>query len=536
MSVCIFCFSLLVFICGIRSQEVTGFDSRFYLFALEMWEDGLKFFPTTYHQPYPDYTALSTALIYCVAKLFGGMNKLVAVLPTAIAAAATVVFTYLIGNLYHRRWGFYAVSFLLMTIGFLHDARSICIDIDITLLTTMCFYFLCSNQINNNHHKDVWIYLLLVIGFMFRGPIGLIIPAGVAMSYYAVDLQFKKLIHVGLISFALLIICTLMLLLIAYTQGGFAFVHAVFGMQGFNRINNYFLPYYFYFTNSFTTYSLCYPIVILVLLQFMMQQSQRCPIILFRLFAWILVIMIGMSIPGDKKPRYILPLAPALALCASYSLLAGPQQKILFLCKRILLNCLTILPSAFLFLVCSVPVYLEHHHFALNLPIVNVALILLLLQVFVITFRKRQIMVTVAACSFLMTYIAIVEPISLYLDRGGYFVRQIEQLRWAQNQNQNQNQNLNHSQNQEIPLVFYQEPPDGLPIKYIIHLQPHHPYPQFINSQQALLDFQGPAFFVTNADTFSALPMNIKMNLTMIAKNTFAHTAIVVFKKRRDKT
>jgi len=87
----IFIVSLFLFTWGVNSQEIISFDSRFYLFALEMWRHGISWFPTTYLEPYPDYTVASTVLIYGAASLFGGLTKFTAVLPSAIAAAITVV-------------------------------------------------------------------------------------------------------------------------------------------------------------------------------------------------------------------------------------------------------------------------------------------------------------------------------------------------------------------------------------------------------------------------------------------------------------
>lgn len=46
------------------------------------------------------------------------------------------------------------------------------------------------------------------------------------------------------------------------------------------------------------------------------------------LIAWTLVIMIGMSIPDDKKARYILAMAPAIALIAAYPFAMQWRKKI----------------------------------------------------------------------------------------------------------------------------------------------------------------------------------------------------------------
>src|SRR5436853_4703271 len=109
----LFFFSLILFTWGISSQEVIGFESRFYLFAQEMWQNGPSWFPTTYHEPYPDYPGLSTFLIYLSARAAGSLNKLAAIFPSAVAAALTVVMTYAIGALHSKRWGICAVFLLL---------------------------------------------------------------------------------------------------------------------------------------------------------------------------------------------------------------------------------------------------------------------------------------------------------------------------------------------------------------------------------------------------------------------------------------
>src|SRR3990167_7901559 len=111
----IFGISLFFFLWRQSSQEIIGFDSRFYLFALEMWRHGPNWFPTTYHKAYADYPVTSTFLIYIAAHLIGHLNKLTAVLPTAFAVSAMLSITYLIGALHEKRLGWYAVFLSLMT-------------------------------------------------------------------------------------------------------------------------------------------------------------------------------------------------------------------------------------------------------------------------------------------------------------------------------------------------------------------------------------------------------------------------------------
>ena len=94
----LFFFSLFLFTWGLSSQEVIGFDSRFYLFAQEMSRNGLSWFPTTYDHPYPDYPASAILLIYLLGDLFGTLNKFIAVLPDRLHGCVDGIF-----HLFNRR-------------------------------------------------------------------------------------------------------------------------------------------------------------------------------------------------------------------------------------------------------------------------------------------------------------------------------------------------------------------------------------------------------------------------------------------------
>ncbi len=330
----IFCVGAIVFTVGLSHQEIIGFESRFYLFALEMWRHGPSWFPTTYQQPYPDYPVTATFLIYLTAHMLGGLNKLAAVLPSALAAAMTLSVTYLIGALHNRRWGFYAVLFLLFTNTFLSEARTISLDQYTTLITVLCFYLVYQK-------RSLWFVLpLLVLGFAFRGPIGLVIPTGVLCVYYLLEKDVKKLLFIGCASVFLLGICSAILFMLAYHVGGMAFVQDVVRMEIVGRIHDIDVPpYYFYFVESIGAYAITFPLGILIFLGLGSQLFKKnLPVdlqFMQKLLGWVLVILIGLSIPADKKIRYILPMAPALALFCAYLFMAIQEKKYFFYLRRI---------------------------------------------------------------------------------------------------------------------------------------------------------------------------------------------------------
>lgn len=525
----IFIGSLFIFILGLNSQEIIGFDSRFYLFAQEMLRYGINWFPTTYHQIYPDYPATSTVLIFMTANLMDGLNKFTAVLPSAVAAAFTLTVTYAIGALHNKRWGLCGVFFMLLTLAFLKSARSISLDMYPTLMTACCFYLIYSADILEKPYRAWLIFPFLILGFAFRGPIGLVIPVGVVCTYYLFDLKFKKLFVTGLLSLFLLILSVALLLVIANHVGGHRFVQDVLRMQVLGRIDNSFQPPYFYFVDGLWNYALSFPVACLVLLGgFYYRIANRRFItpeikLLMKLFGWMVIIMIGMSIPGDKKIRYILPMVPAVALIAAYPFAAPPQEKYFTFLRKLLLTFFAFLPFLLLAGIVYVSSYTNKN--ALNIGI-QYSVIMLLLAVlqfisFLICFPKKSnlrpiFLFIIAVLSVAITNMFVMERIELFIDRGRDFVQQVEAIRIR-----------DHAH-----LVFYRERPDGLPIKYLINMPyslPSREQPMFIDNAESLAAYTSPAFFVASESYFDELPKEIGAKFQVVARDSLGHIKVVVF-------
>lgn len=517
-----FC-SLVLFTWGLSSEEIVGFESRFFLFAKEMWQTGINWFPTTYFQPYPDYPATSTILIYFAAKLFGGLNKLTAVLPTAIAASFTIVFTYLIGSLHSKRWGFYAVCFLFLTISFLKGARSITLDMYPTMITACCFYLVYSADFAKRSARLWLLFPLLFLSFAFRGPIGLVIPTGVICSYYLIDKNYRKLFFIGCVALLLLIICTGALLALAQHVGGHAFMNDVLHMEVMGRMDSSNLPVFFYFTDAIGKYALSYPVACLVLLgvaYYYFYANKKLPEIDFlaKLFGWMLIILVGMSIPGDKKIRYILPMVPATALIAAYPFVVTTNEKYFVIIASLLQKFFLLLPIILIVATESVFYYANFHDIQISIPYFAIISFLAIMQFinFWLFYRYKShttFIFAVAALTLAIIQIYVIEPIELYVDRAKAFVLAMESLR-AQD----------HAR-----LVFYKENPDGLPIKYIVNM-PQEEKPVYINSAQELQAYPAPTFFVTKVNNFDELPPVLADKFTIVGNDTLGHIRVVVFK------
>jgi 4-amino-4-deoxy-L-arabinose transferase-like glycosyltransferase len=525
----LFFFSLLLFTWGLLAQEVIGFDSRFYLFAQEMWQHGPSWFPTTYDQPYPDYPASSILLIDLFAHLFGGLNKLVAVLPTAIMASITIVFTYLIGELRQLRLGLYAIFFMLLTVAFFKAARSITLDMYTTMVTAACFYLIYSADVQQKF-KRVWlIYPLLLIGFAFRGPIGLVVPAGVIASYYLLNRNVKQFFITGFLAFILLAISTLLLLTIAKHVGGETFMQAVLRMEVLGRMQASKLPFYFYFVESLGSYAIAYPLALLtiigVIYYALIKRMHMAHIhLLVMLMGWMLIVLVGMSIPGDKKVRYILPMMPSIALLAAYSFVALPQEKFFRYVQKFLLTLFLFFPA--LCLLASEIVFINERKYGLRAGIHYLPLMTLfsLLQLgsfwcyyrfFNRVFMREVAVLFFATLSFAVGEIKVLEPIELHIDKARSFVIAIEKER-------------KHAHAQ---LVFYKENQDSMPIKYLINM-PEREKPLFIQQTSDLEKFKAAAFFVTSAENFMQLPPALISKFRIVGNERLGHVPVVVFTRK----
>lgn len=513
----IFFVCILLFTWGLRYQDIIGFETRFYLFALEMWRNGFTWFPTTYGHYYPDYPVLPTFLIYLTAKTVGSLDKFAAVFPSAVAAAISVSTTYLIGALHSRRLGILAACFMLLTNIFVVEARTISPDQYVLLVTTLAFYCVYSSELLIKYKRLFFLPLLFLLGMACRGPIGFIVPAGVVSVFYILEKDPKKFFIFAILSFFTLVLGCAILFYIARMVGGDAFAQSVWDMQVANRLEDAWLPWYFYFSESVGAYAISYPLALLVLAGLGGSLFKKHLTIdarfIWKLFAWILVIMIGLSIPAGKKIRYILAITPAIALLSAM-LFTIPIRNIYFNSLRLVVKFFCLFLPFFAAIVTLVAyVHLQQRQIPIPIFYVSAFCLFVFLQLLNFVVHKHDVkVIAVAAFSFVMIFILIIEPINLYLNRTRIFVTQVEFLR-----------NTNHAN-----LVFYHEDPDGLPIKYIANMR-QAVQANFVYDVKGLKNLKGNNLVITSQEYFSELPPAIQKKVKILFKGNLGREPMVVF-------
>lgn len=500
-ALCLGLAAFALFMIGIWHQPFINFETRFAVFAQEMLRNGPTLFPTTYGQPYPDYPVTSTLLIWLVSLPFGVVSKFTAVLPTALAAAAIVALTYKLFAQYSRQWALLAIAFEFLTLTFDAEARSISVDQMISAITLAAFYLTHKAYREGSALPIKAMLFLLVAGFLIRGPIGVVIPAGVVISHLVLTAGRREVLVFAAYSGGVLLTCSAALLGLAMLVYGTAFVTDIIRMQAVNRFSESTPnPIYYYFVSSFGNYALSYPIAMLVALSLLLSKwragaqklSDEHTTFIVLLVAWIAIVLVGLSIPETKKVRYILPVVPPLAGLASFVFI-NSQYRFTKWLRSVVEAILCALP-----LLAALLVYTQRARLAvagINILLVVAGLGALFLLSIVVSTRgkfsleKRSLGICgLAAVTAYSMQLFVVEPMNLHLHDTSGFVRQVESL-MAQRPGK---------------LVFYKENPDGLPIKYLVNARTDFT-PLFINSVDEIKNLATPLWLLTKDENVERL-------------------------------
>ncbi len=485
--------ALLLFIAGSWHQAIIGFDSRFVLFAQEMLRHGPGFFPTTYGQPYADYLATSTLLTWLLSLPLGQVTSLTAWLPTAMASAVIVMLVYRLTAPYSRRWGLLSIAVLLLSSTFISETRAVSLDQMLAAIALAVFYLGYAHDHFGAGKRLHWLYLLLIVGFAIRGPIGLVIPTGMLCSYYLINRQWRQLFSFGLLALALLAACVGLLLLMAKLSGGESFMQDVIRMQFLGRMDGSegSSGVLFYFTSSLGNYALAYPMALLVLLA-VATGGRRVPdpalqLVLYCAAAGVLV-MLGLSIPQAKKARYILPMLPMAAIIAAYPFQVA-QGRVFAWLRGLMLGLWTLLPTllvvALVFARRRYPEQLSH--LGLMFGVLGGLQVLALLAL--LRAQLRPLGPALAAVlAVWATYIGVVEPLvrSVY-DTRTFTLRVHEQV-----------------MQQRAPVVLHGLGKDAKAIKYMVNLDCDQ-VPLFTQQPADLAPLQGPAWLVMSEADYQGL-------------------------------
>ncbi|MDN6855695.1 glycosyltransferase [Pseudomonas sp. CAN2814] len=476
-TLCVALATLLLFLCGVQGDAFVGFDSRFALFAKEMLRHGPGWFPTTYGEPYPDYPATSTWLIYLLSLPLGKVTSFTAWLPTALAAALCTGIVYRLVAPLSRSWALISVAMLLLTATFVSETRAISLDLMVAAVGLLAFLIAYDSARYSLPGLLVRLLPLLFVGFALRGPLGVVVPAGMVCCLLLLDRRWKALLLFCPSALALLIGCTLVLLALARVAGGEAFVQDVIHMQVTGRLDGTAgsSDVLYYFRSSLGNYALVFPLALPALLLLWKRRQEPAARLVAGCALAALVVMAGLSVPQAKKARYIIAMAPLAAIVAGYpfmvagSRLAGVLRAVL---RGLWLVFPVLLLAGLWFAWRRYPAELAGLGWRLPLCI---ALLAGLLVLAALRWRQPAVQALCAALALWGGYILVFEPVEHRLYDSQAFSAEVARQLEAR----------------PSSLVLYGMGKDAQAIKLMVNLD-RDLQPQFPDTPQQLAALRGP--------------------------------------------
>ena len=452
---------------GLYSMEFMRINTRFALFVSEIRQYGLGLFPSIYGKPYTDYPVMLTALMYLSSLGGTHLNMLTATVPNALAGITVLIFTFLLGERVRHHLGIYGAGMCLLSFEFLNIMRNPGPDMPVAAVTVAAVFAAYTAIRGDGRKRLIWLPFLLLLGYAFRGPLGVVIPAAAVVAVYAAR-GYWRLSAVWLVCGGLALAACLELTLWGCCQtGGKELAWLFLTDQIFGRIDKVQPPWY-YFTSAVGSFALTYPLAIITVAfyarKIFTQPQDRDgedPVFLRLLAYWALLILVGMSIPGSKHLRYITAAIPAMGLLASW-IFINPNKLIAFeLLRRLFFLAARYLPFFSLAGIIVSGLVLSLAQVEIGLPIVLPSLILAALCALVLRGRQERsseirafYYLTVAIGCMAVAKIMIVEPVENFRETSREFAVKLDLLRG------------------DNEVRFYRFGPDSDELKYLVNIPP----------------------------------------------------------------
>ncbi|MFV3306260.1 ArnT family glycosyltransferase [Pseudomonas sp. NY15181] len=484
----------MLFLLGAHGASVVGFDSRFVLFAKEMLRHGPSVFPTTYGEPYPDYPATSTFLIYLLSLPQGRVTLFTAWLPTALAAALIVGLTYRLVAPLSRRWAVLSVSMLLLTLTFLSESRAVSLDLQVAAVGMLAFFFAVRAERYSSAGLMARLLPPLLVGFALRGPLGLVVPAGMVCSQLLLDRHWRRLLAFSLCALLLLVACTGLLLSVARGIGGEAFAQDVLHMQVTGRLDGSAgaSDALYYFHSSLGNYALAFPLAVPALALLWRRRGDPAARLVIGCALAALVVMVGLSLPQAKKARYVVAMAPLVAIVASYPFQVN-DRRLAVLLRGLIQGLWLVLPMLML-----LGLWLGWQRFPQALQPVGGHLWLcagglVVLQLFALSRllrreRRAELLALSAVLALWGSYLLVIEPAQRQLYDSRAFSLAVDAAVLGE----------------PAPLVLYDIGRDAQAIKFMVNLD-RDTQPLFADSPEQLAALPGPYYLMLDEQSADRL-------------------------------
>jgi 4-amino-4-deoxy-L-arabinose transferase-like glycosyltransferase len=451
-----------------------------------------------YGKAYPDYTGFSTFLSLLAAELTGKVDYFSLILPSAVAGALLIAMTWQTGvRLFNKAIAAAAVLLMLCSFEFVGICRIASVDL-YPALATLCAFYVTAVGVREKHDRRVyWTLFLLAAGYAARGPIGLVVPAAVVCGTLLVERKYTLLIRFAVCAGILLAALTAVWGLVILKFGGEDLLLECLEMQVAHRMSKGKPPWY-YFTNAAGSFALTYPValgvIILYAAVFRKKLLMPGPLRAFAdCAAYLLVIVLGFSIPGTKHLRYVTPMIPAAALIAAHLIWNPHRIGLLRKARKLFFLLAALCPWLAVPVFIGAQLVLMHPAVAgkigasIHLPLLPGTFMLVLLCLLVVFSRRlgryrRLALLAVVAGLVTFARIMIIEPVEASTLSSRDFTLRCEKIRG------------------DRPLAFFALGPDGDENKYMINVRRSRAFvPQYVTDDD-LAELPGDSLIVARMD------------------------------------
>ena len=327
----------LTFFAGLGRGAITDSDEAFYAeSAREMvltgdWLTPYYNFEPRFQKPVLYYWL--TAATYLVT----GPTEFGARLWAAMAGLGLVLITAACG----RRWydettGLLAGAIVATNFGYFTIARMALPDLPLTFCITLAIWAALVSTLEQERSPRKFVLvasLALGLGFLMKGPVGVIIPLIVIVPVLAIERRSIGVTPIDLVlGFVVFVAVALPWYVLMWLEHGNAYLESFFVGDNFERFAtdrfNDPRPWWFYLPVVAGGLLPWTPLALVwtgPLAKFLLRRRDVGTIDL-RLMLWAALPLIFYTISVGKQPRYVLPVLPPLALLLAASIVERTQE------------------------------------------------------------------------------------------------------------------------------------------------------------------------------------------------------------------
>ena len=359
------CFSLFLYFWGLgRTPFYTKGEPRE---AVEVWEEvhnGQWVLPMRNGTDLPSKPPLFHWLAGGTALLFGQVDEFSVRFPSAVLATLSVLLVFWLGV---KKWGTPAgvfAAFMLAT-NFEWMRAATTARVDMTLTAFLIAAFVALDRIVSAPKPSpgalVALYLSMALATLGKGPVGILLPSLVAVTYLALRRDLRRLLDMHVVPGIIVAVAlagTWYVLAIIY--GGSAFVHKQLWVENFGRFvaaestgagHEHGAAY---LVGGFFTGFAPWSFFVIPLAIYLYSERRRLEAdgFLYPL-VWFVAVFIFYSISQSKRTVYLLPIYPAVCLLlgAWWSRIAAAPEALPPLIARVLRGVSVALALALVFAV-----------------------------------------------------------------------------------------------------------------------------------------------------------------------------------------